>query len=677
MERNIKKKFEPQIIGEHYTKKALCVYGGGLRAMSGASALISAALATEHNLSQDLQSDDKGQHLYDDAMYNLMSDISLVSSNSGGSWFTYALLMSPKFNDVLRYMTLKFVFENSTGKDSDAVGKENPFLAFFLSKSLKNISDWNEQVYYHQEMRTFEEVWERFQDSVRKHTPKIGGDLALFLKHSFCEGNIWNSFVEILMSPLTSDSNLPPWYQKVGLDWFINVTLNLPRIGPLTSSNPPRITNSDSKNKAMEGNEYRNHGSVIRFISSDKTFLEYIVNNPEIETFEPNYVGNYKRLRDNVFGRVDLVPAAFKISSERSEGLSYNFTSPSLKNLSVEYYVSDAHGVPLSSKHIEQTVVCPSFDFINQTPIHLVQSTLSSSTYDSHGGLEEERRARMNKKFRSWIKTRLGGEKPDDNAEEFNEILYRVAASSAAVGGSSNLTVDLLTDLSPEEIESKGIRANLKKRDDLSDLLFHNPVGWMRGSMVDVIEDFDISVLFGNIDTLKMRYDLLHGTKSSRNISECSLRGERLGEECDRLLGEGKLLSYDGCTVEKSLNSTLNANSNSGLSVTDSAQPQQKITLREYADMFPLNVSDGGYTDNTGIGRAVMEGATHITCFAFNTEDFIGLFQNNEIEGFPYYLHFEIFECSKDEMENLKKILSTEQLEDFEDGNFLEGITIL
>ena len=180
--------------------------------------------------------------------------------------------------------------------------------------------------------------------------------------------------------------------------------------------------------------------------------------------------------------------------------------------------------------------------------MRLVQCTLSTSTCDTYDGLEEEKQAGARNKFRSWIKKRLGGENLPDNTEKLKEILYRVAASSSSAGGGSLISVDYVTDVYAKEIkrqiaekieertghvcQSKGVRTDPKKRRDLSGLLRHRPIGWMKGSIMDIDEDFDISLLFGDIGTLKMRYDLQHGTNSSKNIPECSFRSELTFQEC-------------------------------------------------------------------------------------------------------------------------------------------------
>ena len=107
-------------------KSALCISGGGLRAMAGAAALISAALATEYDtehhpgMSSSFSYNDKSY--YDDAIRKLMNGFSFISSNSGGSWFAHAMLMSSTFDEVLREMTHSYLKGNTNSR-----GNENPF----------------------------------------------------------------------------------------------------------------------------------------------------------------------------------------------------------------------------------------------------------------------------------------------------------------------------------------------------------------------------------------------------------------------------------------------------------------------------------------------------------------------------------------------------------------------
>ena len=641
-------------------KKALCIYGGGLRAMSGAAALISTALATEYNLSNQFTSSstEKESNYYDDALQRLMANFSLVSSNSGGSWFSYAMLLSSKFNDVLRDMTQRYLEEKPRHLFRRNTGKENPFYHSFLAISLKNINKWNEEMFYTNDTTKFQEIQQRFHDQLRKGVPIIGGDLALFLKHSFTEGNIWNSFVEILMSPLTQQPQLPSWYAKVSLDWFVNVTLNLPRLGPLTTKDPIKDGEDSTKNR------FRDHGSVLRYICNDNTYVKYVVNSPQIRTSEQNYVGSYQRLHDDLFGRVDLVPAAFKVSSEKSRGLEYNFTSPSLKDLSVQYFIADNNlGDPLSINHIEVTVADPSFDFICQKPFHFNQTPSACKEAEKIS----TQRNRSKSKFRPWITEASNCTKTISQDLEIglDEILYRVAASSAAAGGTSDATTDWISDLSSDQaVPRKQVNDKRKaqRRGDLSSLLYLNPISWIRGSLVDVVEDFDVSVLFGSLNTLTKQYENVRCLKPSKKIMEWELRGENLAEDCDRALGAGNLLTYDKSNV-KEISTPIQAHPMVGAN-ENPIEPREKITLAQYAELFPLNVSDGGYTDNTGIGRAVMEGATHISCLAFNTDDFLGLFENNNLQTYPLFMHFDVFKCTKDEMILLKKILAGETLPD-------------
>ena len=88
--------------------------------------------------------------------------------------------------------------------------------------------------------------------------------------------------------------------------------------------------------------------------------------------------------------------------------------------------------------------------------------------------------------------------------------------------------------------------------------------------------------------------------------------------------------------------------------------------------MLPLNLLDGGNTDNTGVCRAVMQGATHLSVLAFGILDFRGLFQNNgiEIKSANMCVYSDIFKCSEREQGYLKKIIyddeSTNHMSDSE-----------
>ena len=94
--------------------------------------------------------------------------------------------------------------------------------------------------------------------------------------------------------------------------------------------------------------------------------------------------------------------------------------------------------------------------------------------------------------------------------------------------------------------------------------------------------------------------------------------------------------------------------------------------------MLPLNLLDGGNTDNTGVCRAVMEGATHLSVLAFGILDFKGLFDNNsiEIKSANMCIYSEIFKCSKKEHGYLKKIVyddeSTNHMSDSEIKDVIE-----
>ena len=236
--------------------------------MSGAAAFISAAMATDYNVTHPLTSSSNNSN-YDEAIKTFMRKFHLVSSNSGGSWFSYAFLLSSTFNGVLKDMTQRYLEDQHTHLFRRNTGKENPFYLSFLAVSLKNINAWNEEIYDSDDMTKFKAIQQRFNDLIRKGVPVIGGDLALFLKHSFVEGNIWNSFVKILMSPLTIDAELPSWFKKVQLDWFINVTLNIPKLGPISTADPEQDVNDTSETR------FRQHGSILRFIICSMKVLHY------------------------------------------------------------------------------------------------------------------------------------------------------------------------------------------------------------------------------------------------------------------------------------------------------------------------------------------------------------------------------------------------------------------
>ena len=72
--------------------------------MSAASAVISMVLAQDKKLNLDAEENIPSKS-YDAAIYELMSQFDIVSSNSGGSWFTYAFLLSTTFNNILKEMT--------------------------------------------------------------------------------------------------------------------------------------------------------------------------------------------------------------------------------------------------------------------------------------------------------------------------------------------------------------------------------------------------------------------------------------------------------------------------------------------------------------------------------------------------------------------------------------------
>jgi hypothetical protein len=617
-------------------KKALCVYGGGFRAMAGSSAFLSAAMAAERN-------DSSSDNYYQDTMGKLMANFSLVSSNSGGSWFSYALLLSSRFNEILKEMTETYMevipWEHKTGD-------VNPFYRSFLAISLQNITGWNEKEYDADSMGIVRRLKDKAADAV------VGGildDLALFVKYAAVEGlrqntNIWDTMIEFLMAPLIQKSECPSWYQKIDLDWFINVSVHLPKPGPLTCSDP----NSDGCNDDS-ATRYQQHGITKRIIRPDETSLKYISHCHGMQSMEPNYIGNYTKLSDDSFGRIDMVPAAFKVSSEMSEALDYNFISPSLKGLSVEYYIADCEvGDPISMDHIETTLNDPSFNFSRQKPLQFKQNASSSS--DNEILKTEKQKGSSKYRFFEWLRNSSGGNDSTSNdiRRKMDEALYRVVASSAALG-LSHIT---------SNVEEAG-----------EEMANENGISWLlqylSDDAIDVGEDCDVDYYFGTLDALKNQYQQFHGVQPPDDILEWELKGETFAEQCDQFLAEGSLVCYDKSCVTKtdetssgfpwSIFDSFYAGSSS---CSKSECPSNAITLRQYADLFPLNIADGGFTDNTGISRAVMEGASHISCFAFNTGDFLGLFDSNEFQAnHPMTYYFGIFNCIQEELDDLKKIL--------------------
>jgi hypothetical protein len=496
-------------------------------------------------------------------------------------------------------------------------------------------------------MDKFKEKW---KDLNMEIFPLIGGDLALFLKEALLyQGqdslSVWKSFVEALMSPLIQNRELPSWYKKVPMDWFINVTLHLPKLGPLKTSDP--VLN-DGKNASETS--FHDHGAIVRFIRPNNTLLKYVANCPNFPSLEPTYVGNYQKLDEETFGRVDIVPAAFKVSSENSNGMEYYFISPSLNNLSVQYYIADNDPQePLSDNHIETTLEDPSFNFIVQKPLHFSQPSLSSSDNMDPSVMEERRKNKH--VFRSWIETPSinNSETIPRLHKELDEILYRVVASSAALGSVTNFAADHINSAPIESI------------------LQH-----FQGLLFDLADEFDVSVLFGPLTAIKSQYSNIYGLSPPQTTMEWELRGEALAEPFDCYLGNGKLLFYEASNDETPPTSpklfgnyappVISPDLNS-----ESSHIKEPLNLRQFADLMPLNISDGGTTDNTGIGRAVMERATHISCFAFDTESFIGLFENNGLgSSFPLNIYFDIFKCNKEEMEFLNKVLNGEDLSDMD-----------
>ena len=73
-----------------------------------------------------------------------------------------------------------------------------------------------------------------------------------------------------------------------------------------------------------------------------------------------------------------------------------------------------------------------------------------------------------------------------------------------------------------------------------------------------------------------------------------------------------------------------------------------------------------------------MEGASHISCFAFSINSFIGLFENNGLgSSFPMFTYFDIFKCYKEEMVFLKKVLQGENLSDTDPESINQNFTFV
>ena len=73
---------------------------------------------------------------------------------------------------------------NNNKTNIESVNIKKPEIMY--SEALKEFESEN----YDLAVEKFEEIQERFIDEMRKGIPLIGGDLAMFLKHSFYEGNI-------------------------------------------------------------------------------------------------------------------------------------------------------------------------------------------------------------------------------------------------------------------------------------------------------------------------------------------------------------------------------------------------------------------------------------------------------------------------------------------------------
>ena len=170
-------------------KKALCVSGGGLRAMTGASSFLSIALAADMKFSTEknaLEVDD-----INGILYKLMSTFEIVTSTSGGSWFVYSLLTSTPFNEILGKLALRYIEKEFSDTSSVCVLEkdENPLIISFLRKSLNLVEHWNEE-YLEKERTRLGKGLGYVEDKLAKKFPKFGGDLYLPMKFAFHQRNI-------------------------------------------------------------------------------------------------------------------------------------------------------------------------------------------------------------------------------------------------------------------------------------------------------------------------------------------------------------------------------------------------------------------------------------------------------------------------------------------------------
>merc|ERR1711899_120966 len=187
-----------------------------------------------------------------------------------------------------------------------------------------------------------------------------------------------------------------------------------------------------------------------------------------------------------------------------------------------------------------------------------------------------------------------------------------------------------------------------------------NLLAWILHS---TFEEQTVDKLEEYMDELAMVGIETSDDNTSKNYMEWELRGEKVAAQFDSLLKQGKILR----------------------SKSEASSSVNTLTLENFAKMMPLRVFDGGFTDNLGIGRAVMEHlewnkkhdfnvATHLTSIAHSAEDFLGLFENNSINLHPdvtafeklsrgslklpeCHINFEVFKCSQDEMSELVTML--------------------
>ena len=689
------------------TKKAICVFGGGLRSMAGASALISIALAADPKLKGGGEYPKKAstERCINDAMYNLFSNFPMITSSSGGSWFVYCLLTSTRFNDVIMKMALRYLMRNF---DIENIDKENPFHVEFLQKSLNLAAQWNRE-YLETEKTKLGKIVGGLNDRIfEKVVPKVGGDLYLLLKFAFTEKDIWNSFIEILLSSMITYSSVPEWYTEVSsLDWFMTVTVNLPRTGPYMISESELtdlISSSGNKRKVdlLDPTQSVGHGSLIRSIPAQQLCLKYVVEaSPEMIQEGPfRGFPNYKKYQEDRYGRVDLIPGCYKISNEKSDAKPYVFTSDSLGDLKIIYYFSDKPGVPISPDHITDVTINTTNAFNNMIPIHIKRSKPNLHFSSSEKIVELKRFIDRNCFLESTETSISDCVSIPVSKSLLDETLYRVSASSAAGGTTASMNVDYVTGGSKR---ASGGNLTTGIVDTVS----------KDRNFMGILEDMDILLLFGDQSKIESVYEMLfQRSVHSDRLDWWSLRGEQFCECLDELLAKGELISNNPSCEQNSGPTRSSTNSKpvimvlghsilkrsgkiakmggqkiretafhaKSLPTTSTSQMKiNKISLEDYASLVPLNILDGGNTDNTGVSRAVMEGATHLSILAFGLLDFAGLFENNgiEVKSANMCVYSEIFKCSKREQEYLKMITYqnelTNSMSDAEIKQFIEN----